>query len=265
MPQGSYVLTAVATDNQTATTTSAPVNVTVQAPVAQLYFVEVDHLNTPRLISDSTGTAVWRHDQAEPFGNSPPDENPSSLGAFEFPLRFPGQYADKETNLAYNVRRDYDALLGRYAQSDPIGLRGGLNTYAYVDGSPLSSVDPNGLLKCRWIGLVLVCNWGPPVPADPLDPLTPSPAPPAVQDPVAICVAFPALCASMMMIANICKDKGDDCGKMLAECNEAIARNGRNIPCFACFQQCQGQGKWPNSIPAWTTVPGNYQRSCAYW
>jgi RHS repeat-associated protein len=57
-----------------------------------------------------------------------PDENPSALGAFEFPLRFPGQYADKETNLYYNYFRDYDSLIGRYVESDPIGIGGGLNT-----------------------------------------------------------------------------------------------------------------------------------------
>lgn len=83
-----------------------------------------DHLNTPRLVADATGTTVWRWDQAEPFGVNVPDENPSTLGAFEFPLRFPGQYADKETNLSYNYFRDYDPETGRYVQSDPIGLEG---------------------------------------------------------------------------------------------------------------------------------------------
>ena len=75
---------------------------------------------------------MWRWDQQEPFGVNVPDENPSSLGAFEFPLRFPGQYADKETNLYYNYFRDYASDLGRYEQSDPIGLKAGLNTYGYV-------------------------------------------------------------------------------------------------------------------------------------
>ena len=147
VPQGSYVLTAVATDNQTVATTSAPVNVTVQAPVA-LYFVEVDHLNTPRAVYDATQQLRWRWDQAEPFGVNPPDENPSLLGPFEFPLRFAGQYFDRETNLHYNYFRDYDPLIGRYVESDPIGLVGGPNTYLYVRGKPLSSIDPTGLLEC---------------------------------------------------------------------------------------------------------------------
>jgi RHS repeat-associated protein len=144
--QGSYTLTAVATDNLNATTTSAPVSITVDR-VSALHFVHVDHLNTPRLVADAAGTTVWKWDQLEPFGNNVADENPSGLGAFDLPLRFPGQFFDQETNLHYNYSRDYDPSVGRYEESDPIGLRGGLNTYSYVKGNPLKLADPYGLFS----------------------------------------------------------------------------------------------------------------------
>lgn len=88
---------------------------------------------------------MWQWDQAEPFGNNPADENPSGLGAFDLPLRLPGQYFDKETNNHYNYFRDYDPSLGIYKQSDLSGLRGGLNTYAYGSSNPLRLTDVFGL------------------------------------------------------------------------------------------------------------------------
>ena len=57
-------------------------------------------------------------------------------------LRLPGQYFDEETGLHYNYFRDYDPSLGRYIESDPIGLEGGINTYLYVGNNPLKWVNP---------------------------------------------------------------------------------------------------------------------------
>ena len=118
---------------------------TAATPLA-LYFVHTDHLNTPRLISNQTGQAVWRWDNDDPFGANAPNENPSGLGTFTCNLRLPGQYFDKETNTHYNYFRDYGPAIGRYIQSDPIGLAGGINTYTYVAGNPVGLYDSTGLI-----------------------------------------------------------------------------------------------------------------------
>jgi RHS repeat-associated protein len=145
VPQGAYVLTAKATDDRGATTTSAPVNITVGAAVGQLYFIHADHRDVPRQIYDQQQQLVWRWDATEPFGANPPDENPSSLGVFKFPLRDPGQYDDPETGNFQNVHRDYSSTLGRYVQADPLGLAFDINLYAYVKSSPLLFSDSLGL------------------------------------------------------------------------------------------------------------------------
>jgi RHS repeat-associated protein len=75
----------------------------------------------------------------------PPDENPSGLGMFSYDLRFLGQVFDRETNNHYNHFRDYDPQTGRYIESDPIGLNGGINTYVYANSNPLILVDFLGL------------------------------------------------------------------------------------------------------------------------
>ena len=144
---GSYQITARATDALGAETSTGPITISVTNPQPTLVYLHADHLNTPRLATDETGKVLWRNlPTTEPFGNSPVEEDPDNDGvSFTLNLRFPGQYYDKETNLSYNLNRWYDSGTGRYTTFDPIGLRGGINGYAYVAGNPLSKTDPRGL------------------------------------------------------------------------------------------------------------------------
>jgi RHS repeat-associated protein len=113
---------------------------------AQVYYIDSDHLNTPRVITDASNRIVWQWENSDPFGDNLPQEDPGNTGnRLEFNLRFPGQYFDKESGLHYNYYRTFDPGTGRYVESDPIGLRGGINTYAYVHGNPIRYFDPNGL------------------------------------------------------------------------------------------------------------------------
>ena len=102
-----------------------------------LAYLHADHEGTPRLATDAGRAVVWRF-EGRVFGDTAP------TGNVMVNLRYPGQYIDAETGLYYNWNRYYDPKIGRYITSDPIGLRGGLNTYSYVDSNPLSLVDPNG-------------------------------------------------------------------------------------------------------------------------
>lgn len=104
-----------------------------------LYYVHNDHLSTPQAVTDDNQTVRWRAQYA-PFG-----EAEVIIDDIEMPIRFPGQYFDEESGLHYNYFRDYDPTLGRYIQSDPIGLQGGLNTYLYVSGNPILITDFFGL------------------------------------------------------------------------------------------------------------------------
>jgi RHS repeat-associated protein len=116
----------------------------------ELYYVEMDHLGTARAVIDAyQDQPIWLWDlKGGVFGESPPDEDPDSDGtSFKLAMRFPGQRFDEESGLHQNVFRDYDSLVGRYSQSDPIGLNGGVSTYGYVHGNPLASMDPLGLAQ----------------------------------------------------------------------------------------------------------------------
>ena len=112
--------------------------VAVLSGTNRIHYVYTDQLNTPRLITDTQGTVVWRW-ESDPFGVGDADEDPDEDGvSFTYNLRFPGQYFDAESGLHYNYFRDYDPAIGRYIQSDPIGLEGGVNLQSYVANDPIN-------------------------------------------------------------------------------------------------------------------------------
>lgn len=118
------------------------------APVGALSYIEPDHLGSPRVVVDPvTDIVIWKWSlMGEAFGATSPEQDPDGDGTvLSFDLRFPGQQFDPDTGMYYNIYRDYDAGVGRYVQSDPLGLLAGPSTYAYVGGDPLGQVDPRGL------------------------------------------------------------------------------------------------------------------------
>ena len=122
----------------------------VSGGVETLIYLHTDHLMTPRLATDASGTVVWRW-EGEAFGESATQEDPDGDGLLtEVNLRFPGQYFDSESGLVQNWFREYDPSTGRYLQSDLIGLDGGINTYGYVGGNPLYWIDSYGLDPHQW-------------------------------------------------------------------------------------------------------------------
>jgi len=106
---------------------------------ANTFYYSNDHLGTPQKITDGAGAIVWSADY-KPFG-----EATVAVSTITNNLRFPGQYYDAETGLNYNLNRDYNPVIGRYIEVDPLGLESGINPFIYVANKPITDVDPTGL------------------------------------------------------------------------------------------------------------------------
>ena len=113
-----------------------------------LYYVHSDHLSRPAVVTQTNGTKVWQA-RNEAYGRV---VTSNTIGSGGMRLGFPGQYWDDEKQSWYNYFRDYDSTTGRYLQSDPIGLVGGINTYTYALNNSIKYYDPNGLSVFALIG-----------------------------------------------------------------------------------------------------------------
>ena len=107
-------------------------------------YIHSDHLNTPRYATNHNKTVVWKW-ESDAFGVGLADEDVDGDEQLTtISLRFPGQIYDPSTGLHYNYHRFYNPDGGRYRQTDPIGLAGGPNTYAYANNDPIGTIDPSG-------------------------------------------------------------------------------------------------------------------------
>lgn len=174
------------------------------------YYYHNDHLGTPQVLTDGTGSVAWKAVYT-PFGAAIP-----SIQTVDNPFRFPGQYYDPETGLHYNYFRYYNPPTGRYLTPDPIGLKGGENLFTYATNNPVNLTDPEGLQII-------------PFPEPPFD--IPIPEPPPIQgDP---CSPFPDTLEKKCM-DQYAKDSAK-CGKLKDKAVRYRCRESASSRLGACL------------------------------
>jgi RHS repeat-associated protein len=233
IPLGTPGTTATQANNVGNNTTANKVNV-------DIYYVHADHLGTPRVVTRSAAVGaattgpnainkqVWSAN-TDPFGtalgNSAPNENPQLVAGtatvvqaatFRLNHRFDGQLYDADTGKHYNNKRIFGPSEGRYVESDPLGLNGGLSTYGYVGQNPLIRTDPTGEI---WQLPILYCLRFPKICAG-----------------VALCFKNPVACKNSFCKAGnwlyhpLCDAKGCRAGE---SCAQTVLKSSLFEGCYA--------------------------------
>ena len=117
--------------------TDAPLTTLING---QPYYYELDWRGMPIRLWAEDGSLVWQA-RADAWGQC------QAEGEVHQPIRLPGQFEDELTGLHFNRFRDYDPATGRYLTPDPLGIKGGLNSYRYTP-NPVDYDDPLGLSSC---------------------------------------------------------------------------------------------------------------------
>ncbi|RBB41295.1 type IV secretion protein Rhs, partial [Burkholderia reimsis] len=119
-------------------------------PLTAVAYYHCDQIGTPQELTDESGEVAWSA-RYRAWGEAKEAISEAARKAgITNPLRFAGQYFDRETGLHYNRHRYYDPGSGRFVSKDPIGLAGGINVYQYAL-NPVTWVDPFGLAPCNLV------------------------------------------------------------------------------------------------------------------
>jgi len=144
----------------------------------QIQAIHDDQVGRPEVLTDASQTVVWR---ARNFAF---DRSVTTSSTVALNIGLPGQYYDAETGNWNNGARDYNPELGRYIESDPVGILAGSNTYTYVGSNPVLYTDPYGLApndrlwKVFCVVYFIACNQNPQI-----NPQLPDEAPPSYEAP----------------------------------------------------------------------------------
>ena len=121
-------------------------NFMLDGPGLDEMYAQVGSNATTSYVTDALGSTVAFTGAIASSYSYAPYGADSRIGTADVPFQYSGRENDTDTNLYYYRARYYSPQLGRFISEDPLGLGGGMNTYAYVGGDPVEYVDPLGLV-----------------------------------------------------------------------------------------------------------------------